>query len=325
MARIRTIKPEFWTDEDMAEVSEAACLLAIGLLNYADDEGYFNANPKLIKAAVFPIREPSVSIPVMLRELSNHGYLSLFSTPDNKHFGLVKNFARHQVVNKPRASKIRELQLVPEDYGNTTGGLPLGMDQGSGNGKEELSLAGAGVRENSPPNPVVANQIIDNRPPSTGGIGLTDKFTMFDGWHPDDDFLLKAAQWGLVLTEPPQETVLAEFITYWKAEGKAFHHVQWEQKFSQSLKHMQARRKPTGDKRDETNRRADGYTGAWRGDAIEESIAAMGKQLREAGHNESEVCRILAGNDGDLFRQVEGEERQSTVIALEPSDFIAHR
>ncbi|SWD82810.1 primosomal protein I [Klebsiella pneumoniae] len=60
MARIRTIKPEFWTDEDMAEVSEPACLLAIGLLNYADDEGYFNANPKLIKAAVFPIREPSV-------------------------------------------------------------------------------------------------------------------------------------------------------------------------------------------------------------------------------------------------------------------------
>ncbi|STW12989.1 primosomal protein I [Klebsiella pneumoniae subsp. rhinoscleromatis] len=62
MARIRTIKPEFWTDEDMAEVSEPACLLAIGLLNYADDEGYFNANPKLIKAAVFPIREPSVPI-----------------------------------------------------------------------------------------------------------------------------------------------------------------------------------------------------------------------------------------------------------------------
>lgn len=65
MARIRTIKPTFWTDEDMAEISESACLLAIGLLNYADDEGYFNANPKLIKAAVFPIRETSRSIPVL--------------------------------------------------------------------------------------------------------------------------------------------------------------------------------------------------------------------------------------------------------------------
>lgn len=136
MARIRTIKPEFWTDEDMAEVSEAACLLAIGLLNYADDEGYFNANPKLIKAAVFPIREPSVTIPVMLRELSNRGYLTLFSSSDSKHFGLINNFAKHQVVNKPRASKIKGMKLVPESYGSDTGGLPLGMDQGSGNGKD---------------------------------------------------------------------------------------------------------------------------------------------------------------------------------------------
>lgn len=102
MARIRTIKPEFWTDEDMAEVSEPACLLAIGLLNYADDEGYFNANPKLIKAAVFPIREPSVPIPVLIRELSNCGYLSMFSTPDGKHFGVITNFLKHQVVNKPK-------------------------------------------------------------------------------------------------------------------------------------------------------------------------------------------------------------------------------
>ncbi|VXC76868.1 hypothetical protein YERSI8AC_180092 [Enterobacterales bacterium 8AC] len=141
MARIRTIKPEFWTDEDMAEVSEAACLLAIGLLNYADDEGYFNANPKLIKAAIFPIREPSVTIPVMLRELSNHGYLSLFSTSDNRDFGLIKNFAKHQVVNKPRASKIKEMELLPYNYGSDTGGLPLGMDQGSGKGKDQNTLS----------------------------------------------------------------------------------------------------------------------------------------------------------------------------------------
>lgn len=100
MARIRTIKPEFWTDEDMSEVSEAACLLAIGLLNYADDEGYFNANPKLIKAAIFPIREQSGSIPVLMRELYSVGYISLFSGHDGKIYGLVNNFAKHQVINK---------------------------------------------------------------------------------------------------------------------------------------------------------------------------------------------------------------------------------
>lgn len=139
MARIRTIKPEFWTDEDMAEISEPACLLAIGLLNYADDEGYFNANPKLIKAAVFPIREPSVPIPVLIRELSNCGYLSMFSTQDGKHFGVIKNFLKHQVVNKPKESKIKCLPLIPYEYGTDTGQVPLGMDQGSGKVKP-LSL-----------------------------------------------------------------------------------------------------------------------------------------------------------------------------------------
>lgn len=133
MARIRTIKPTFWTDEDMAEVSEAACLLAIGLLNYADDEGYFNANPKLIKAAVFPLREPSGSIPVLLQELSNCGYIRLFSAQNGKRFGLIINFTKHQVINKKTISKIKEMDLIPEDYGSDTGELPPGKE---GKGKE---------------------------------------------------------------------------------------------------------------------------------------------------------------------------------------------
>ncbi|KKK60207.1 hypothetical protein LCGC14_3026700, partial [marine sediment metagenome] len=39
MARIRTVKPDFWTSEDVAAVSRNARLLFIGLLNFADDVG----------------------------------------------------------------------------------------------------------------------------------------------------------------------------------------------------------------------------------------------------------------------------------------------
>ncbi|NIL23512.1 hypothetical protein HB991_13455 [Yersinia mollaretii] len=246
MARIRTIKPEFWTDEDMAEVSEAACLLAIGLLNYADDEGYFNANPKLIKAAVFPIREPSRSIPVMLQELSKQGYLTLFSTSDNKHFGVISNFAKHQVVNKPRPSKIKGLDMLPYNYGSDTGGLPLGMDQGSGNGKVNPSLcareiSGDGGGEKTGPDPGVVNSILDNRAPPAGGLGNFGKFAMAEGWQPEADFCRKAAMWGVIISDfTPVE--LAEFVTYWQAEGKVFHQAQWEQKFSQSIKHVRTKK-----------------------------------------------------------------------------------
>lgn len=190
---------------------------------------------------------------------------------------------------------------------------------------KDNSLSSAGTRESQSPDPRVANQILDNRPPSAGGAGLTGKFVMFDGWRPDDDFLLKAAQWGLVLTEPPPESTLAEFVTYWQAEGKIFHHVQWEQKFAQALKRNQSRYKPTGDKRNETNIRADGYSGPWRGDAVEDSIAAMAEQLRGAGRSESEIRNILARNDRDIFGQVESQERAGSVVTLEPGDYIAHQ
>ncbi|MBH2622888.1 hypothetical protein I5K99_21040 [Serratia marcescens] len=316
MARIRTIKPEFWTDEDMAEVSEAACLLAIGLLNYADDEGYFNANPKLIKAAVFPIREPSVSIPVMLLELSNHGYLSMFYTSDNRQFGLIKNFAKHQVVNKPRPSKIKEMELLPYDYGSTTGSLPLGMDQGSGNGKDKTPLC---AREKNLP----ADPPQEQQPPFPLNGNQFGKFTMHNGWQPGADFQRMAATWGMKIAEPVTPEELQEFIGYWEPEGKAFHQAQWEQKLARSVL-MSRARKTTGVKIHETGKRPDGTTGHWRGNAAEGVYAALTEQLRSDGLSESQIRKILDEDDGDLFGSVDGEERQGTVVTLEAGDYSAH-
>lgn len=135
MARIRTIKPEFWQDEDLATVSSDALLLAIGLLNQSDDEGYFKAHPALLKAAIFPFREDYGMTTVLLPELSKLGYLSLFNGSDGKSYGQVINFAKHQVINKPRPSKIRALCLFSEESGSTTVALPHGRE---GKGKEYI-------------------------------------------------------------------------------------------------------------------------------------------------------------------------------------------
>ncbi|HGP4137752.1 TPA: DnaT-like ssDNA-binding domain-containing protein [Enterobacter roggenkampii] len=247
MARIRTIKPEFWTDEDMSEVSEAACLLAIGLLNYADDEGYFNANPKLIKAAIFPIREQSGSIPVLLRELSSVGYISLFSGHDGKIYGLVNNFSKHQVINKAKKSIIRDLCVLPYEYGNDTEQLPPGRE---GNGKEWKGKTPLiGNEQNSPvdnsagggePDPDANNAML-NGYVAHGGMGEFGKFQMHDNWKPDPKFARRASQWGINLKTDITPFELADFITYWKAEGKAFHHDQWQQKLARSVQQSRAR------------------------------------------------------------------------------------
>lgn len=133
MARIRTIKPEFWLNEDMATVSADAALLAIGLLNYADDEGYFNANPMLIKAAIFPIRQTKDIAKVLLPELIKIGYVVAFTDSYGRIYGCVTNFTNHQVINKPKDSKISCLELLQYDYCSGVVGLPTGRE---GKGKE---------------------------------------------------------------------------------------------------------------------------------------------------------------------------------------------
>lgn len=116
--RIRTIKPEFWLNEDIAEFPESTRLLAIGLLNYADDDGYFKANASLIKAAIFPLHEPSSSIPVMLQELSSVDYIRLGIGKDGKEYGRVTKFCEHQVISHPKASKIKPLCELLERSSN---------------------------------------------------------------------------------------------------------------------------------------------------------------------------------------------------------------
>lgn len=147
MARIRTIKPEFYQDEDLASLSEPAFILAAGLLNHADDEGYFKAHPGLIKAAVFPLREPSVSIHGMLVELSNIGYIRLFEGSDGKNYGQINGFTKHQKINRPTASKIKDIATEKPSSLITHGILSedslaeRNREQGTGKGKEKRNTS----------------------------------------------------------------------------------------------------------------------------------------------------------------------------------------
>lgn len=61
------------------------------------------------------------------------------------------------------------------------------------------------------------------------------KFAMYAGWQPDPDFQRLAGLWGIALTKPVTPEELAAFVAYWQAEGKVFHHVQWQQKLARSI------------------------------------------------------------------------------------------
>lgn len=157
MARIRTIKPEFWRHEDLSALPEATHMLAAALLNYADDEGYFNANPALIRAECSPLREPSVSIQSSLELLVVIGYLQVGTAQDGKRYGRIVTFDDHQRVNRPTPSKIKALRIVWEDSPTThpqlTESSPperKGKEQGKEQGKEKSNKSPNGDLSASP-------------------------------------------------------------------------------------------------------------------------------------------------------------------------------
>jgi hypothetical protein len=116
--RIRTIKPEFWMHEGLCKCSEFSRLLAIALLNWSDDEGYFMANPILIRGQVFPFEDDSKKVPRSLQELSSVGWIRVGKDDQNRDVGMVINFSKHQRVDKPKPSSIKACSTFQDESKN---------------------------------------------------------------------------------------------------------------------------------------------------------------------------------------------------------------
>lgn len=153
MARIRTIKPEFWRSPDVMALSYFERLLYIGLWNLADDEGRGVFDPAAIAADLF-LTEYSLSPHGVLTEVScaferyeKQGMLAVYEVK-NRRFFQILNWSDHQRPNRPSASKFPPLDQgkriihggLTEDSVNAHGGLTAGTgnrEQGSGTGNRE--------------------------------------------------------------------------------------------------------------------------------------------------------------------------------------------
>lgn len=97
MARIRTIKPDFWTDETLGECSPTARLLFVGTWNLADDHGNLERSSRQLKAQLFPYDNFDCEPYVV--ELLHVGCLLEYEV-DGKKYLHIKGFDRHQKVEK---------------------------------------------------------------------------------------------------------------------------------------------------------------------------------------------------------------------------------
>lgn len=109
MARIRTIKPEYWDDEIIGSLTWGARLLFPGSWNFADDEGLVRWSPDFLKASVFKYDTTLTleDVTEMMRELEDAGFVYVYSSSRARHrIGFIVNFRKHQRIDKPQAAKL---------------------------------------------------------------------------------------------------------------------------------------------------------------------------------------------------------------------------
>jgi len=100
MARIRSIKPEFWTSEQVADCSTTARLLFIGLWTFSDDGGVHPASCKRAKMEIFP-GDPFTEkeIEAWVDQLIENGLIVEFSNADQQFWAITG--WKHQKIEKP--------------------------------------------------------------------------------------------------------------------------------------------------------------------------------------------------------------------------------
>lgn len=105
MARIRTIKPEFWSDEKLSECSLSARLVFIGLISFADDEGRLEYSPARIRMQIFPCGSVKpAALTEWMGELSEHSLIRRYVV-DFREYIDIPGFTKHQRINRPTPSK----------------------------------------------------------------------------------------------------------------------------------------------------------------------------------------------------------------------------
>lgn len=118
MARIRTIKPDFWEHEGIGCLTPAARLLYIATWNLADDEGLLRWTPTVIKANVFLYDDTLdiAAVTALMTELEDRHYVHPYrGGTAQQRLGWVVNFRKHQRINRPQPSRLPPPSLQNRD------------------------------------------------------------------------------------------------------------------------------------------------------------------------------------------------------------------
>ena len=137
MARIRTIKPEFFTSENIVSLTPLARLFYVSLWCESDRMGRLEWKPGTFKMRYLPGDNCDVS--ELAKELTDKGLIVLYSA-DGKNYAEIPTFTEHQVINNRES----ESTIPARDKNASRTRAPRvkaeGKEGKEGKGKEPASL-----------------------------------------------------------------------------------------------------------------------------------------------------------------------------------------
>jgi len=148
MARIRTIKPEFFTSEDIVALTPLARVFYIALWCEADREGRFDWKPGTLKMRYLGGDDCDVN--EVAKELFDAGLVVLYEV-DGKRYAEIPTFKLHQVINNRESESTRPARV---DHASSRVKAE-GKEGREGKGKEEEGKEEAPRKRSAPP-PAVA-------------------------------------------------------------------------------------------------------------------------------------------------------------------------
>lgn len=130
---MRTLKPSFFSNDQLAEVHPLGRLLFQGLWCMADREGRLEDRPKRIKAEVLPY--DACNIERLLDDLQARGFILRYEV-DGDRFIQVVNFAKHQ---NPHVKEPPSTIPAPDEHGASPVLPPNGHHDGPSSHARVLS------------------------------------------------------------------------------------------------------------------------------------------------------------------------------------------
>jgi hypothetical protein len=163
VARIRSIKPDFFTSEVIASLPLSARLTFIGLWTYVDDNGVGLDNERLIVAAIWPLEADLAEAASRTREdlarLSGAALVTRYRDASRRYLH-IRSWEEHQRVSHPGKPRFPvpgspgltcENDDPPEDLPRPSGDLheTLRPEQGAGSREQGAGMTVAGVLNGS--------------------------------------------------------------------------------------------------------------------------------------------------------------------------------